>query len=267
MAASVSIDLNADVGEGMRDEELLPFLTSVNVACGLHAGDPATMDETVALAVGQGLRIGAHPGYPDRQNFGRVVMEMPADAIERLVLYQISALEGFVRSRGASLTHVKPHGALYHSGAEFPDVARAIAEGTRRCGASLILVGPPGSMLVEAGREAGLPVAAEAFADRRYLPDGNLMPRGQPGAVLTDPEEAAEQALRLARDGTVVASDGTSISMRADTLCVHGDTPGAPRIARRIHERLVDAGIVVAPLALGDGAGSRGLGGHVASAV
>jgi UPF0271 protein len=266
MAPSVSIDLNADVGEGMRDEELLPFLTSVNIACGLHAGDPVTMDETVSLAVSQGLRIGAHPGYPDRQNFGRIVMEMPADAIERLVLYQISALDGFVSSRGARLSHVKPHGALYHSAAEFPDVARAIAEGTRRFRASLILVGPPGSMLVEAGREAGLSVAEEAFADRRYLPDGSLMPRTEGGSVLTDPEEAAEQAVRLARDGTVITSDGSRIAVRADTLCVHGDTPGAPRIARRIRERLAEAGVTVAPLDPGDG-GARGLGGRLASVV
>lgn len=257
MSPNVSIDLNADVGEGMRDEELLPFLTSVNVACGVHAGDPSTMDETVALATARGLRIGAHPGYPDRENFGRVVMEMPADGIERLVLYQIAALEGFVRSRGGSVTHVKPHGALYHAGAEFPDVARAIAEGARRFRTDIVLVGAPGSLLVEAGREAGLPVAEEAFADRRYLPDGTLMPRGNPGAVLTDPEEAAEQALRLTRDASVVAADGSILSIRADTLCVHGDTPGAPRIARRIHERLAQAGIAILPLSLASGGGER----------
>jgi len=263
MAAPVSIDLNADVGEGMRDEELLPFLTSVNVACGVHAGDPSTMDETVALAVARGLRIGAHPGYPDRENFGRVVVEMPADAVERLVLYQIAALEGFARSRGASVTHVKPHGALYHAGAEFPDVARAIAEGARRFRPDLVLVGAPGSLLVEAGREAGLPVAEEAFADRRYLADGTLMPRGTPDAVLTDPEEAAAQALRLARDGSVVAADGSVVPVRADTICIHGDTPGAARIAERIHERFAEAGIPIAPLA----PGSRGRGGEARSAA
>jgi 5-oxoprolinase (ATP-hydrolysing) subunit A len=247
----VSMDLNADVGEGMDDREILPCVTSVNVACGLHAGDPSVMDETVALALAQGLRVGAHPGYPDRENFGRVAVEMPADAIEKLVLYQIAALSGFVRSRGGALTHVKPHGALYHRGAEFPDVARAIAEGARRFRPSLLLVAPAGSMLIEAGREAGLPVAAEAFADRRYLPDGNLMPRGQEGAVLTDPEEAAEQALLLARDGVAIASDGSTVRVRADTICLHGDTPGAARIARRVRERLEEAGVEIAPLALG----------------
>ncbi|MEP7132464.1 MAG: 5-oxoprolinase subunit PxpA, partial [Acidobacteriota bacterium] len=197
----MSIDLNADVGEGLDDSALLPFLTSANVACGLHAGDPFSIDETVAAALSHGVRVGAHPGYPDRANFGRLRVEMSADAVEALVLYQISALDGFVRSRGGTLTHVKPHGALYHAAAEFPDVARAIAEGVRRLRPSLVLFGPPGSLLMEAGREAGLPVAAEAFADRRYLPDGTLVPRTDRGALLSSPDEAAEQALSLARDG------------------------------------------------------------------
>jgi UPF0271 protein len=244
----VSIDLNADVGEGMDDANLLPYLTSANVACGLHAGDPARMDETVAMALSLGVRVGAHPGYPDRENFGRVRMEMSADSIETLVLYQIAALDGFVRSRGGALTHVKPHGALYHAGAEFPDVARAIAEGIRRLRPSLILVGPAGSLLIEAGREAGLPVAAEAFADRRYLADGSLVPRGSPGAVLSSPEEAVQQALSIARDGVVHTGDGSTVSVRADTLCLHGDTPGAPEFARRIRERFREEGIRVAPL-------------------
>ena len=244
----MSIDLNADVGEGMDDAALLPFVTSANVACGLHAGDPSVMDGTVALALSRGVRVGAHPGYPDRENFGRRAVEMAFDAIENLVLFQVAALDGFVRSRGGTLTHVKPHGALYHGGAEFPDVARAIAEGVRRFRTSLVLVGAAGSMLIEAGREADLPVAEEAFADRRYLPDGSLVPRGQPGAVITDPDESAEQALRLARDRSVVAADGSTIEIRADTICLHGDTPGAERIARRIHERFRTEGIRIAPL-------------------
>jgi len=244
----LSIDLNADVGEGMDDAALLPFVTSANVACGLHAGDPSVMDGTVALALSRGVRVGAHPGYPDRENFGRRAVEMAFDAIENLVLFQVAALDGFVRSRGGTLTHVKPHGALYHGGAEFPDVARAIAEGVRRFRTSLVLVGAAGSMLIEAGREADLPVAEEAFADRRYLPDGSLVPRGQPGAVITDPDESAEQALRLARDRSVVAADGSTIEIRADTICLHGDTPGAERIARRIHELFRTEGIRIAPL-------------------
>jgi UPF0271 protein len=244
----LSVDLNADVGEGMDDGELLPYVTSANVACGMHAGDPVTMDQTVELALSRGVRVGAHPGYPDRENFGRVAVEMPADEIENVVLYQIAALDGFVRSRGARLTHVKPHGALYHAGAEFPDVARAIAEGVRRVGTGLVLVGAAGSMLIGAGQEAGLPVAEEAFADRRYRSDGTLVPRGTPGAVITDPDEAAEQAVGLARDGAVVAEDSTRISVRADTICLHGDTPGAAQIARKIHERFRTSGIRIAPL-------------------
>jgi UPF0271 protein len=244
----VSVDLNADVGEGMDDAQLLPYVTSANVACGVHAGDPVTMDQTVEMALMRGVRVGAHPGYPDRQNFGRVLVEMSADEIENLVVYQVAALEGFVRSRGGRMTHVKPHGALYHSGAEFPDVARAIAEGVRRVGTDLVLVGAAGSMLIGAGQEAGLPVAKEAFADRRYRADGTLVPRGRPGAVIVDPEEAAEQAVGLARDGIVVADDSSRLSIRADTICLHGDTPGAVEIARKIHERFRTAGIRIAPL-------------------
>ncbi len=244
----MSIDLNADVGEGMDDAALLPFVTSANVACGLHAGDPTVMDNTVCLALSHGVRVGAHPGYSDRQNFGRVTVELPADAVENLVLYQVAALDGFVRSRGGTLTHVKPHGALYHSGAEFPDVARAIAEGVRRFRTSLVLVGAAGSMLIEAGRDAGLSVAEEAFADRRYLRDGSLVSRGEARALITDPDEAAEQAVLLARDRAAIAADGSRIFVRADTLCLHGDTPGVERIARRIHERFRAEGIRIAPL-------------------
>jgi UPF0271 protein len=229
----LSIDLNADVGEGMDDAALMPFVTSANVACGMHAGDPGVMDETVTLALSHGVRV------------------LSADAIENLVLYQVAALDGFVRSRGGTLTHVKPHGALYHSGAEFPDVARAIAEGVRRFRPSLVLVGAAGSMLIEAGREAELAVAEEAFADRRYMPDGSLVSRKDPRAVITDPDEAAEQAVLLARDRVAVATDGSRVPVRADTLCLHGDTPGAAGIARRIHERFRSEGIRIAPLRTG----------------
>ena len=244
----MSIDLNADVGEGMDDAALLPFVTSANVACGMHAGDPSVMDGTVSFALSHGVRVGAHPGYPDREHFGRAPVEISAEAVENLVLYQIAALDGFVRSRGGTLTHVKPHGALYHAGAEFPDVARAIAEGMRRFRTGLVLVGPAGSMLIEAGREAGLAVAEEAFADRRYRRDGSLVSRSEAGAVITDPDEAAEQAVMLARDHAVVARDGTRLALRADTLCLHGDTPGITAIARRLHERFRAEGIRIAPL-------------------
>jgi len=240
--------LNADVGEGMDDAALLPFVTSANVACGMHAGDPSVMDGTVSLALSRGVRVGAHPGYPDRQHFGRVAVELPAEAVENLVLFQVAALDGFVRSHGGTLTHVKPHGALYHSGAEFPDVARAIAEGVRRFRPSLVLVGAAASMLIEAGRAAGLAVAEEAFADRRYRRDGTLVPRGEARALITDPDEAADQAVAIARDRAVTAADGARVAVRADTLNLHGDTPGAAAIARRIHERFRAEGIRIAPL-------------------
>jgi len=244
----LSVDLNADVGEGMDDALLLPYVTSANVACGVHAGDPTTMDQTVLSALTRGVCVGAHPGYPDRANFGRVFVEMSADEIENLIVFQVGALRGFVRSRGGRLTHVKPHGALYHSAGEFPDVARAIAEGVRRMGDDLVLVGAAGSLLIGAGEDAGLAVAEEAFADRRYRPDGTLVPRGEPGALLIDPDEAAEQAVGLARDGVVIAQDRTRIPVRADTICLHGDTPGAAEIAKRIHELFRRAGIRIAPV-------------------
>lgn len=249
MDSVVAIDINADLGEGMDDGALLPFVTSANVACGFHAGDPSTMDATVEQALSRGVRVGAHPGHADRENFGRIPVELPAEQIERMVLYQVGALDGFVRSRGARLSHVKPHGALYHQANEFPDFARAIAQAVRRFDASLVLVGAPGSLLLEAGLEAGLPVAGEGFADRRYRPDGSLVSRKEAGALLTDPEEAARQAVHLARDGFVVASDGSRVAVRPDTICLHGDTPGAAGIARRVREVLAAEGIAVAPLA------------------
>jgi UPF0271 protein len=255
----VNIDLNADVGEGMADEALLPYVTSVNVACGFHAGDPSTMDETAAAALARGVRVGAHPGFPDRANFGRVAMEMTADAIENLVLYQVAALDGFVRARGGALAHVKPHGALYHQAGEFPDVARAIAEGVRRFHPGLILLGAFGSMLLEAGRDAGLPVAAEAFADRRYLPDGTLVPRSRPDALLTDPDQAADQAVSLACDHVAIAADGSRLAIAPDSICLHGDTPGAAAIARRVSERLREAGVRIAPFEAGEARQSAGV--------
>jgi len=244
----ITIDLNADVGEGMDDSAILPFLTSANVACGLHAGGPEVIDRTVAQALQRGVRVGAHPGYDDRANFGRLDVELSPAAASSLVLFQIGALDAFVRAHGGALVHVKPHGALYNRAARDIGLARAIADGVRRARSDLVLVGLAGSLSLEAARSAGLPVAAEAFADRRYLPDGSLMPRKQAGSVLTDPADAAEQAVHIARDGYVVASDGSKLQVQAQTLCLHGDTPGAPRIARAVRERLEREGIRVAPL-------------------
>ena len=238
-----TIDLNADVGEGMDDGALLPFLTSANVACGLHAGGPEVMDRTVALALESGVRVGAHPGYDDRANFGRLDVELSDSATTSLVLFQIGALEAFVRAHGGKLVHVKPHGALYNRAARDPALAMAICEGVRRARADLVVVG-----LVAAANALQLPAAGEAFADRRYLPDGRLMPRKEKESLVTDPDEAAEQALHIARDGYVVTSTGTRLDVRAQTLCLHGDTPGAPLIARAVRQRLESAQIRVAPL-------------------
>lgn len=244
----MSIDLNADLGEGMDDGAILPFITSANIACGMHAGDPDTMQRTVALALARGVQLGAHPGFPDRKNFGRVPVEMSLATIRNLVLYQIAALDGFARARGSALSHVKPHGALYNQAANDLDLALAIADGVRDFSRDLILVGLAGSKLIQAGKDRGLDVAAEAFADRRYLPNGMLVLRSRPGAVLSDPEEAAGQAIQIAREGNVTAEDGSRISLRADTLCLHGDTPGASLIAQAIRSRLESGGIRIGPM-------------------
>ena len=244
----MSIDLNADVGEGCDDEALLPFLTSANVACGMHAGGPGVMDRTVALALARGVRIGAHPGYADRENFGRIEIDLPLDEVENLVLYQVAALDGFVRSRGGRLAHVKAHGALYNRAAKDRALASAIAEAVRAYRNDLILVGLAGSVQLEAARAIGLRAAGEAFADRRYLPDGSLMPRSQHGAVLHDAAEAAEQAARIAQEGCAVASDGSRVRIDAETMCLHGDTPGAVALARAIRDRLESSGVAIAAL-------------------
>src|SRR5436305_7458749 len=243
------MDLNADVGEGLDDAPVLPFLTSAHIACGMHAGGPLVMDRTVVLALSRHVTVGAHPGYADRENFGRTAVDLRLDEVRALVLYQIAALDGFVRSHGGRLAHVKAHGALYNRAAREMELARAIARAVRRYREDLVLVGLAGSKLLTAAEESGVPGAGEAFADRRYLANGALMPRSQTGSVLTDPADAAEQAVRIACDGLVIASDGSRLPVAARTLCLHGDTPGAPRIAEAVRERLERAGIGVAPLA------------------
>jgi UPF0271 protein len=234
----MKIDLNADLGEGMDDAAILPFLTSANIACGLHAGGPAVMDRTVALALEHGVRIGAHPGYPDRENFGRTDMRLSESELRALVLYQLGALDALVRARGGTLRHVKAHGALYNRAAKDPVLARAFAESVRNFRGDLILVGLAGSEQIRAANEAGLAAEGEAFADRRYLPDGMLMPRSQPGSVLHDPAEAAAQALQIVEERSVTAADGQRIPIDAQTLCLHGDTPGAVEIARAVTQAL-----------------------------
>jgi 5-oxoprolinase (ATP-hydrolysing) subunit A len=250
----VRIDLNADVGESYgawamgQDEELVPLMTSVNIACGAHAGDPLVMARTVALALEHGVAIGAHPGYPDRDGFGRRDISFGIDELEASIIFQLGALSGFVRDAGAELQHVKPHGALYNRAAHDADVAAAVARAVRRFDRSLVLVGLAGSRLLDAGRVEGLAVRGEAFADRAYEPDGSLRSRRHPDAVLPDAEAAAEQAVSIVVLGKVEAIDGTPVSIEADTLCIHGDTPGASEYARRVRAELDAAGVTVASL-------------------
>lgn len=242
------MDLNADLGEGMDDGPVLPFLTSASIACGVHAGSPFIMDRVVSLALSRRVQVGAHPGYADRENFGRAAVDLPPDELRALVLYQVAALDGFVRAHGGRLAHVKTHGALYNRAARDLTAATAIAEAVRAYGGDLIVVGLAGSVQLGAARLAGLRAAGEAFADRRYLPDATLMPRSEPGAVLRDPKEAAEQAALIAREGCAVASDGSRVRIDADTLCLHGDTAGAAGIARAVRDRLESDGVLIAPL-------------------
>jgi 5-oxoprolinase (ATP-hydrolysing) subunit A len=244
----VKIDLNADVGEGYDDRAIIPFLTSVNVACGGHAGDARTMADTVATALELGVSLGAHPSYPDRQHFGRRELALPLPEIESSVRAQVEALAAVAAAAGARIVHVKPHGALYNVAAREIAIARVVARAIRGVDRDLRLVGLAGSVLLEMAEELGLASAGEGFADRRYMADGSLAPRTLAKAVIVDPEEAAEQALRIARDHEVVAVDGTRIGIRAETLCIHGDTRGAPAIAYAVRDRLLSAGIEIRAL-------------------
>ncbi|HUG47021.1 MAG TPA: 5-oxoprolinase subunit PxpA [Candidatus Limnocylindria bacterium] len=248
------IDLNSDVGESYgawvmgQDEALIPMVTSVNIACGSHAGDPTIMARTVALAAEHGATVGAHPGYPDREGFGRRDISLSTEQLEVSILYQLGALYAFCRDADVRLRHVKPHGALYNRAARDTAVARAVARAVRRFDSSLTLVGLAGSALLDAGRAEGLRVAAEAFADRAYEPDGTLRSRRHADAVLPDPESAAEQAVSIVVLGRAVAANGSNVDIRADTLCIHGDTPGAPEYARAVRNALQAAGVELAPL-------------------
>ena len=248
------IDLNADVGESLGpwpmgdDARLIPLVSSVNVACGFHAGDPLTIQRTVATAVAHGIAIGAHPGYPDLAGFGRRDLDMTAEELEASIVYQVGAVAAFARAMGSEVRHVKAHGALYNRAARDPSVAASVARAIRSVSPDLILVGLAGSAMLEAGTEAGLAVAAEAFADRAYEPDGSLRSRRLEGAILPTPEAAAAQAVAIARDGRVRTHDGTDLAMRADTICIHGDTPGAVDVARAVRAALESAGIEIAPV-------------------
>jgi UPF0271 protein len=245
------IDLNADVGEGAGyDAELVPLVSSVNIACGAHAGDVATMSRTVELAMKSGAAIGAHPGFADRANFGRVDICLPRGAAGELVVAQVALLEGIASALGARVGHVKLHGALYNMAARdgelAAEIAGALASAMRGSGAQWTLVGLAGSRLIAAGRAAGLRVKGEAFADRAYRSNGTLVPRSEPGSLIEDPAAAVRQALSIASEGKVTAQDASEVRIEADTLCIHGDNPGAPEFARRIRAGLAAAGIEVA---------------------
>ncbi len=246
------IDLNSDLGESFgawpmgQDEMLMTSITSANVACGFHAGDPSIMRRTIALAVQYGVAIGAHPGFPDLVGFGRRELQASPQEVEDFVLYQVSALAGMAAAAGVRLQHVKAHGALYNMAARDRELAAAIARGAAAVDRTLVFFGLPNSELLRAGESAGLKVAAEVFADRAYEPDGSLASRRKDGSVLHDSAEVVARAIRMARSGEVVATDGSVIRLKADTICVHGDTPGAADLARKVRAGLETAGISVA---------------------
>lgn len=248
------IDLNCDLGESYGawsmgdDAAVLAVVSSANIACGFHAGDPDTMRRTVQLAAARGVAIGAHPSLPDLQGFGRREMAISADEAQALVLYQTGALSAFAQSEGVRLHHVKPHGALYNMAARDRALADAIAAAIAAFDRSLILVGLAGSASLAAGRAAGLTVAAEAFCDRRYRADGSLTPRRETGAVIHDIDEAVAQGLSIALHGTATDADGNPVAIAADTLCIHGDKADAAAFARRLRTALEHAGVSVAAL-------------------
>ncbi|MEU9100093.1 5-oxoprolinase subunit PxpA [Streptomyces sp. NPDC048361] len=270
--ATMSIDLNADLGEGFGhwrltdDEHLLSVVTSANVACGFHAGDPAIMRRVCALAAERGVRIGAQVSYRDLAGFGRRSMDVPADELASEVAYQIGALEVFARAAGSRVSYVKPHGALYNRVVHDEEQAAAVVEGvlladsgladsglsdsrpsdSRPSDSRLSVLGLPGSHLLAAAGRAGLPVVTEAFADRAYTAAATLVPRGRDGAVISDPNAVVARAVSMALDGTVVAESGELVPAGARSLCLHGDTPGAVELARRVRAALESAGVEVA---------------------
>jgi UPF0271 protein len=244
-----SIDLNSDLGESFGvwrlgdDEAMLDVVTSANVACGFHAGDPTVLRMTCGLAAGRGVAIGAQVSYPDLVGFGRRHLDMASDELRDAVLYQLGALDAFAQVAGAEVAYVKPHGALYHSAATDRRVADAVVAAAAEYDFSLAVLGLPDSELLRAAERAGLEAVGEAFADRAYRPDGGLVPRRDAGSVITDPEVVAVRAVRMATSGEVEAIDGTVVAVSARSICIHGDTPGAVDLARAVRDALVTAGV------------------------
>jgi len=245
------IDINSDVGESFgaytigHDAGLMTAITSANVAAGFHGGDPSVLRATIRIAIAGGVAVGAHPGFPDLVGFGRREINATPKEVEDLVLYQVSAVAGVARAEGVSLQHVKPHGALFNMAVRNRELADAIARGIAAFDANLILFGLPGSEILAAGRAAGLRVAAEVFADRAYEPDGSLASRRKPGSVIHDPDAVVARAVRMVKDRSVVAIDGSIVRLDADTICVHGDTPGSDVLATKIRSGFEAAGVTV----------------------
>lgn len=245
------VDLNCDLGEGFgtyrkgRDDELLDVVTSANIACGFHAGDPSVMRRTVELCLEKGVAIGAHPGLPDLQGFGRREMRITPQEAHDMTVYQIGALYGFVKAAGGNLHHVKPHGALYNMAAVNPELAHAIAEAVYRIEPSLVIYGLSGSELIRAGERIGLQTASEVFADRTYQEDGTLSPRSSDHALIHNEAEAAQQVLRMVRQGSVLTTRQTEIRIKADTVCIHGDGERAVEFAWKIRNTLESGGVPV----------------------
>ncbi|WP_309064817.1 LamB/YcsF family protein [Microbacterium sp.] len=253
-----SIDLNSDLGENTPDrvvgddESMLDIVTSANVSCGFHAGSPEGIRATLAAAVTRGVVIGAHPGYRDYENFGRAEIDIDAATLQAHVEYQLGALAGLAAAVGGHVAYVKPHGALYNTVARDERQATAVVAAVRALDPRLVLLGPAGGVVLDIAARAGLTTAAEAFADRAYLPDGRLVPRTQPGAVLHDPAEVGRRMVRLAEQGVIRAIDGTDVRVDAHSVCVHGDSPGAVAMAAETKRMLQEAGVTIAPFAAGD---------------
>lgn len=247
------VDLNCDLGEGAgQDAGLMPLITSANIACGGHAGDASTMRDTIMLALEHGVAIGAHPGFADREHFGRRELAVPAEEVRALVIAQTRALQHLAESCGGRVGHVKPHGALYNMAARDVVLARAVAEGVRECGRELVLFALAGSAGARVAEEMGLRVAHEVFADRTYQADGSLTLRTRADALIDDEDEAVEQALRLVQEGRVRATSGTDVTVRADTLCLHGDGAHAVDFARRIRRAYEMAAVEVRAFVSGE---------------
>lgn len=244
---TLQIDLNADLGEGAPDDaELLALVSSANIACGWHAGDARLMQATVRAALARGVALGAHPSYADREHFGRRELQVSPADLQADLIYQIGALQALVQAEGGRLHHVKPHGALYNQAARDPALADAVASAVRAVDPALALVGLAGSELLRAAERAGLRAVSEVFADRGYRADASLVPRGQPGALVDDVDQAVARTLRILREGIVVAVTGETVALQADTICLHGDGPHALAFARAIRSALTHAGVSVA---------------------